>query len=419
MQTFSGWEYLLIDVANNARFNLDKETYDRRIQWATENLDCLEIGIEDIEWKEKPLYIKAVQAVREAQKGKPTGHLVGFDAAASGIQIMSAITGCESGCRATGLIDQHRRADAYGDITEEQSKILGYKIDAARSKIKQAAMTKVYGSNAEPKKLYGKGTPELAAFEEAMHEVVPGAMEMLGESLSSWIPYAPTHSWLMPDGCNVDVKNMIQKETQIKIDELNGSGFTYQWYTHEGEKKGKKNAANITHSLDAYVLRSLIRRCSYDPKVVRKAYDCMLFEENIRIAGASQAVSKEWHQFDYYQQQYERCLVIDTCILKYINSYTAGLLDDAHLRGLLEACEAMTAHKPFEIVTIHDDFKCHPNNMNHLRAHYNLILAALADSAVLCDILHTICGQQLPDNRKTFQNKDLAKKIKTANYAIC
>lgn len=419
MQKFSGWEYLLIDVANNARFNLDKETYERRIEWATENLDCLEIGYENIEWKEKPLYIKAVQALRTAQQGKPTGHLVGFDAAASGIQIMSAITGCESGCKATGLIDQNRRADAYGEITKEQIKILGFPIEAARSRVKKAAMTKVYGSNAEPKKLYGSDTPELEAFEKAMHTILPGAMEMLEETLSSWIPYSSSHAWDMPDGCNVNVKNMVQKEAQISVEELGDSGFTYQWYTNEGEKRGKKNAANITHSLDAYLLRSLIRRCNYNYPEVFRANNYLLAEENIRIQGGTPTVGKGYNNFDYYQQQYERSLVIDTCILKYINANTASMLSDNHIIGLLEATLAMLSHQPFEIITIHDDFKCHPNNMNELRKHYNLVLAALADSAVLCDILYSIADQEPPPNKETFRNKKLAKIIKEANYAIC
>ena len=42
-----------------------------------------------------------------------------------------------------------------------------------------------------------------------------------------------------------------------------------------------------------------------------------------------------------------------------------------------------TLHRPsFEMVTIHDEFKCHPNHMNDMRFVYMMILAELADSRV-------------------------------------
>lgn len=120
MQTFTGWEYLLIDVANN--FGLDKLLFEERIAWAEGHLDQLETLAEFAETK--PLYMKAVQAIRKAQNGIPSGHLVGFDACCSGVQIMSAITGCVAGATATGLVDPNVRADAYSQTTEVMNVIL-------------------------------------------------------------------------------------------------------------------------------------------------------------------------------------------------------------------------------------------------------------------------------------------------------
>ena len=109
MELFTGWQYLLIDVAN--QYGHDKLLFGERIKWAEEHLDRLESMIDQAETK--PLYMKAVQAIRKAQQGIPTGHLVGFDACCSGVQIMSAITGCVAGATATGLVDPDVRADAY------------------------------------------------------------------------------------------------------------------------------------------------------------------------------------------------------------------------------------------------------------------------------------------------------------------
>lgn len=140
MQCFTGWEYLLIDVANN--FGLDKLLFEDRIAWTEGNLNDLENLAEFAETK--PLYLKAVQAIRKAQQGIPTGHLVGFDACCSGIQVMSAITGCESGATATGLVDPNVRADAYSRTTEVMNEVLrtqGITVDVSRKDAKQALMT--------------------------------------------------------------------------------------------------------------------------------------------------------------------------------------------------------------------------------------------------------------------------------------
>ena len=40
MKTFTGWQYLLIDLAN--QFGHDKLTFEDRIQWAEANLNALE-----------------------------------------------------------------------------------------------------------------------------------------------------------------------------------------------------------------------------------------------------------------------------------------------------------------------------------------------------------------------------------------
>lgn len=137
MKHFSGFDYLLIDAANN--YGLDKLPFEGRIDWATHNLDCLEGHAEYAETK--PLFIKAVMAIRKAQQGLPTGHMVAMDGVCSGIQIMSALTGCVEGARSTGLIDKGVRADAYNSLTEAMNVILGGGLTVSRKDAKAALMT--------------------------------------------------------------------------------------------------------------------------------------------------------------------------------------------------------------------------------------------------------------------------------------
>lgn len=120
-KTYSGWEYLLIDAAT--QYGHDKLTFEGRIDWTLQNLDCLEGHAEHADTK--PLYLKAVQAIRKAQAGQATGHLVGVDGTCSGIQVMSVLTGCVAGATATGCVDPNVRADAYTACTQAMNDILG------------------------------------------------------------------------------------------------------------------------------------------------------------------------------------------------------------------------------------------------------------------------------------------------------
>lgn len=244
MKMYSGWNWLLIDAAN--AYGLDKLPFEGRIDWATHNLDCLEGHAEYAETK--PLFIKAVMAIRKAQQGIPTGHMVAVDAVCSGVQLMSVLTGCVAGARATGLIDKGVRADAYNSLTEAMNVILGGGLTVSRKDAKAALMTSMYGSKKTPKDLFGEDTPELAAFYQAVQIIAPGAWELLQDLLASWQPYALSHEWKLPDGFDARVKVMSKKEARIEVDELDHATFTYEFYENEGQKRGLSNVANVVHS---------------------------------------------------------------------------------------------------------------------------------------------------------------------------
>lgn len=134
---YTGYQWLLIEIAGH--FGLDKLTFPKRIQWTEKHLDSLETMANDAD--DIPLYKKAVMALRKAQAGLPMGHLTGVDASASGIQIMSALTGCIAGATATGLVDPGVRADAYSILTNTMNDLLGGNFHVDRTNAKQAMMT--------------------------------------------------------------------------------------------------------------------------------------------------------------------------------------------------------------------------------------------------------------------------------------
>ena len=417
MEKFSGYEYILIDIAN--QFGLDKELFEDRIQWVHEHMDELEALADQAETK--PLYVKAVMALRKAQQGIPTGHLVGLDACASGIQMMSVMTGCVEGARATGMVDPNVRADVYSNLTNAMNEILvmeGINVEVSRKDAKNALMTACYGSKETPKEIFGEDTPEICAFYQAAQQIAPGAWELLQELLASWQPFALKHEWQLPDGYQAVVKVMEKVNARIEVDELDHASFTYEFKENIGRRTGFSNAANVVHSCDALVLREMHRRCNYDEAMVKEAYVALLMEKNLREDSLSIAVDPQEAKgkIKYYLDLFFRTNFISTVILPFIkDGHETQFLPTDYLERLIQIVEEMLGYAPFHVISVHDEFKCHPNHCNHMRQQYINIMAELAESNTLEDILSQIHGvkgsyPKLSDN--------LGELIRGSNYAL-
>ncbi|WVX91098.1 RNA polymerase [Pseudomonas phage PJNP053] len=652
MKRYTGFEYLCIDAAN--QFGHDKLLFEQRIQWVMDHFDELE----ELECKEKtaPQYYKAVQAIREAQKGIPSGHLVGLDACCSGMQIMSALGGCIDGARATNLVNTGFRQDAYSLVTTAASTAMGASVgDIKRSDIKKATMTHLYGSKAEPKKLFGEETPELEAFYEGIQAVCPIPNEMLSDLIHShqamvskgeelftgvvpilveldgdvnghkfsvsgegegdatygkltlkficttgklpvpWptlvttltygvqcfsrypdhmkqhdffksampegyvqertiffkddgnyktraevkfegdtlvnrielkgidfkedgnilghkleynynshnvyimadkqkngikvnfkirhniedgsvqladhyqqntpigdgpvlLPdnhylstqsalskdpnekrdhmvllefvtaagitlgmdelykYQEVHEWVLPDNYHARVKSVSMKETRIEVDEMDGATFEYAYKVVCGEERSVKNAANIIHSIDAYVLRSMHRRCNYDPVVTEFAYETISDELMRRVVLYDvDLVETKDEKVRIYIDLYNRTNMVDAVILPFVNTHSVQAMETDHLEALKDLCVSMLAHKPFPLVTVHDEFKCHPNYCNEMRQHYINIFSEMADSNILNDIFHQITGSYVQYEGACH---NLSELIRDSEYAL-
>lgn len=409
MEMFTAFEYLLINVANN--FGYDKLTYQERIQWVKDNIQSLESLAEQAE--NRPEYIKGVIDLRNAQKGKPIGSLVGLDAVCSGMQIMSALTGCIEGAKATGLINTGLRPDAYTEGVKIMSQLLETQFNVERKKIKKAIMVTLYGSSRKPKELLGDGTPEYKAFYKMLNLLCPGSFQLLQVLLNSWNSTTLAHEWKMPDGFDVRVPVIDKSEARVSVDELGGSSFTFQFSENRPLEKGLSNAANVVHATDAFLLREVVRRCSYNEKKIAKAKELL----QLRIDDPARVSTELAPMVDYLQLQYARSKMPSIRVLDYLDSENVFNLTSEYAEKLLNIIETMK-HKSFEVITIHDDYRAHPNYLNHLRKHYNNILAAMAESEMLDDVLSQIYGRQgtFP---KLSSTAAMAENIRNSDYAIC
>lgn len=400
MNTYTGYEYLLIDIANN--FGLDKLLFPQRIAWAQAHLHELE-DLED-QADEPMLYLSGVLALRQAQRGEAIGHLVTLDATASGLQLMAVLTSCVTTAKNTGLVDPNARADIYTHCTVVMNELLNSNMVVPRKDCKQALMTSFYGSKAKPREIFGEDTVELETFYRSAEIVAPGACDLMNDMLAVWQPYALKHSWVLPDGFHVHVKVMQQKIVKFEVDELDHATFSHIIYVNEGEETGISLPANLIHSLDALVVREMNRRCNYNPKQVRKVLQ--LCERELALRGETLRSTTNVQFRDF----------LATNIALQLTASTVSQYSNEALWRISTRCFELLNHEPFPLLCVHDAYKAHANDMNYVRQHYIDIMAELADSYLMEDLYNQIThGQAVLE--KYVEN--LSTLIRGSEYAIC
>jgi hypothetical protein len=416
MRSYTPFEFICIDIANQA--GLDKKLFEQRIQWVKDNFNRLPYL--ETSSKERPLYLKAVNALYRACRGEAIGHMVGLDATCSGMSIMSVVTKCLAGCLATNLIDPNLRNDAYTMVTAAASDMLDGDLIISRNDAKQATMTALYGSQATPREIFGRDTPELDAFYAGLCQVAPKAVELLGDLRLAWQPYALEHRWVCPDNFNVRIKVMQKVEGErVEVDELDGATFTYDYYINEGTKTDLKLVANVTHSLDAYLLREMELRCNYNLVAVKNALYELQYEQDMRAKGirAEVDLTEATNMAQQLIAVWGGCEMPAARLFSYLTCDDVQYMADKHIAQMIHLASQVLARVPFEIVTVHDEFKCHANDCNWMRLTYAQIMADLARARVLEDIYEQITGVT-PTYDGQHDADELAALILESNYAL-
>lgn len=272
--TEEGWFYLKVDVAN--QMGMDKENWDTRIDWVEQNWSRLE-SLDSLA-DEEVLYRKAVRALRAAEQGEAVGLPVGLDATASGLQMMAAMSGCRETAAAVNLIDTGSREDVYTEMARGMAQKVGKVV--GRKDMKKPLMTFFYGSTAVPEQVFGTRSEALAAFYRTMEDKLDGAYELMQLFQSHWDSNAEYYQFTMPDGHVVKIPVMQTVEKKIEVDEFGHSSFMYRSKVVKPKRKGRSLAANITHSVDAWVLREMVRRANKQGFEMAVIHDCFFSHPN-------------------------------------------------------------------------------------------------------------------------------------------
>lgn len=396
MLNFTATDFILSDIAG--RYGKDKISWTDRLIWTCVNghrLDELSNSA-----KEPILFQSAVQALRNVNDGKPTGHPVMFDCSASGMQLLSILTGDRNAARICNVIGQSF-IDPYMHLHGCMQERLGTSETIERDPVKQAIMTSLYGSEAEPEKLFTDIS--LNAFYETMETELPLCWE-LNTAILDFLKTsdAEAYTWIMPDNFHVNcpVKETVYTEVQCL-----GTTQIVGQKVQQAHHRNRSLGANLTHSTESFLVRELIRRCNVNPVTRQAVTELIDSGRTNRVKPTkdnSLMVLELWNL-------YEKTGFLSARILQHLDNFSIKLVSNREIERLM----GTIPNKTFAIKTVHDCFATHPNNALDLLLVFRNLYAELSKSKMLNYLLHCTMGVDFQ-----LQTEDMSKDILKAEYIL-
>ena len=168
-------------------------------------------------------------------------------------------------------------------------------------------------------------------------------------------------------------------------------------------EEGRSLGANTTHSIDGMVVREMSRRCNYNPVMIARLKNEIFSRNQSMNRAKDQKLIELW-------QRGEESGFLSARILGYLDHDNAGHVDPLRIMQMINTLPK----KPFEVLSIHDSFRCLPNYGNDLRMQYNRILSEIAGSNLLQYMVKQITGRDI----KMVKYGDLSNAILESNYAL-
>jgi len=161
---------------------------------------------------------------------------------------------------------------------------------------------------------------------------------------------------------------------------------------------------NLIHSVDGMIVREMYRRCTFDGRVTARVADAIIEGKGGTTGKSADMVTRLW---DHYLESG----FLSVRILDYLYEDTLGLVDSLVIAKLISSLP----DTPFELVCVHDCFRCHPNYGDSLRRQYNTILADINDSKLLPYIASQVSNQDIKARKVGKIPRDV---ILNANYTL-
>jgi len=414
MNTYTAFEYLMIATAN--AFGEDKSLFEDRIEWVKSNGKILTKLADKAD--DKAMFIRCVLEIQRVLKGQPTNLPIGLDATASGLQMLAIMSGCKITANNVGLVDPNRRCDAYTTCVHVMNEYLnpngkfperaiGFNPDGlTRDDVKGAFMPHFYYSRQEPLNIFGKGTAEHLAFMKSTDVIAPGANMLMedihGAMLECDKSVTTEYKWTLPDRHTAFTRVFTTDDYKFELEELknengNNSTFTHRMQRNVPNVKDVSLVANVTHSVDGFVVREMQGRMNYDVGNLLKVKE---IAQGCRITDRTKMISI--YEVDHI-----------------LASKTMDEYDDNTLGLVAWKIEQVLENPRAPMYSVHDEFKTLAPYCNQMRQYYINICAEMSESTMMQDILRQLYRDPLLNYNKCGNGDELAQLIRGSNYAIC
>lgn len=393
-QNLTGLQYLMADIAC-----MHDKAYEKQ-QWVDRLNHFAEIDFSNpktFKNASNPIGLRAAMvAYNKAMQGLPSGYMISLDASSSGMQLLSLLVSCPVSWKLCG--GDENILDSYTHIYHS----MGTGIGLERKDVKQSIMTALYGSTATPKAVFGD---DIDLFYETMEHMAPGAWDLNLGLQELWDEISgTTYDWTMPDNFFACIEthdkevipfHFLDKEYQV-VQKVN-----------ERPRFHKGLGPNLIHSIDGMIVREMYRRCMFDQKVTTRVMKLIMDGDDITYGTDGKSADMVATLWDHYQKSG----FLSARILDYLYEDTMGLVDRIVIAKLIGSMP----EKSFDMISVHDCFRCHPNYGNDLRRQYNTIMADINDSMILPFICTQVSQKPIKARKVGTINRDV---ILNGNYLL-
>lgn len=159
--------------------------------------------------------------------------------------------------------------------------------------------------------------------------------------------------------------------------------------------------------IDGMIVREMVRRCSFNIDRVLAVLNALECRDPWEHSGAKEEraiVNKLW-------KHYMESGFLSARILDHLSHRSIDLVDKDVIQDLIDSLP----EKPFEVLTVHDAFRCLPNYGNDLRKQYTLLLSDIARSDLLSFLMSQLAGEDVP---VTKLDPDMWGDVLETEYAL-